>query len=85
MVVDQAGPVSVEGFQVARVVDPVGAGDAFAAGFLSAHLDALGAEQSLERGHALAAMVCLTHGDWEGLPTRRQLEEFLARRGQTRR
>jgi 2-dehydro-3-deoxygluconokinase len=58
------------------VVDEIGAGDAFAAGFLSAHLDGLGAQKCLERAHALAAMVCMTHGDWEGLPTREQLHRF---------
>jgi sugar/nucleoside kinase (ribokinase family) len=36
-------------------------------------------EERLRRGHAAAAHVCLTHGDWEGLPTRRQVERFLAR------
>jgi 2-dehydro-3-deoxygluconokinase len=82
---DEGGAVSRNGFDVGRVVDPIGAGDAFAAGFLSGHVDGLNAEGCLERGHALAAMVCMTHGDWEGLPDRRQLEEFLARRGEARR
>jgi sugar/nucleoside kinase (ribokinase family) len=39
-------------------------------------------EDRLLRGHAVAAIVCTTHGDWEGLPTRGELERFVARRGE---
>jgi 2-dehydro-3-deoxygluconokinase len=67
-------------FEVPRVMDPVGAGDAFDAGFLSADLDGLAAGACLRRGHAVAARVCETLGDWEGLPTRAELEAFLAGR-----
>ena len=51
---------------------------AFAAGFLSAQLNDLDTPASLQRAHALAAMVCLTRGDWEGLPNRAELESFLS-------
>jgi 2-dehydro-3-deoxygluconokinase len=68
-----AGPVEIE-----RVVDPIGAGDGFAAGYLSAEVEGLGLEECLRRGHAVAGMVCLTRGDWEGLPTRGELERFVA-------
>jgi 2-dehydro-3-deoxygluconokinase len=37
------------------VVEPVGAGDAFAAGYLSALLSGTGSRLAMERGHALAA------------------------------
>ncbi|MGI8769778.1 MAG: sugar kinase [Propionibacteriaceae bacterium] len=43
-----------------RVVEPVGAGDAFGAGYLAGSLDGLPAEQRLLRGHRLAA-IALTH------------------------
>ncbi|WP_430592028.1 sugar kinase [Humidisolicoccus flavus] len=39
------------------VVDPVGAGDAFAAGWLASHLAGLSAEQRLHHGHRLASLV----------------------------
>ncbi len=54
-------------------VDPVGAGDAFVAGYLSAHLDGLDLPMRLERGNLLGAAVVASHGDWEGAPRRRDL------------
>ncbi|MED7947637.1 sugar kinase [Streptomyces sp. BE303] len=55
------------------VVDVIGAGDAFVAGYLSAVLDGLTAEQRLHRATATAAFAVATRGDWEGLPTRTDL------------
>ena len=46
-----------------EVVEPVGAGDAFAAGFLAATLDGAGLDLRLAAGHAAAARVLTTHGD----------------------
>ncbi|RRD04699.1 sugar kinase [Arachnia propionica] len=46
-----------------EVVDPVGAGDAFAAGYLAARLEGDGVTKRLERGHALAATVLRRTGD----------------------
>ena len=58
-------------------VDPVGAGDAFAAGYLSAYLDGLDLAGRLQRGNLLGAAVVASHGDWEGAPRRRDLS-FLS-------
>lgn len=55
------------------VRDAIGAGDAFDAGHLSGELDGLPMAGALARGHACAAAVCRTHGDWEGFPLRRDL------------
>ncbi|WCK56569.1 sugar kinase [Aneurinibacillus sp. Ricciae_BoGa-3] len=66
----------VPGFKVDQVIDPVGAGDAFAAGFLSGQLDGLSLEGSLQRGNALGAMATMTYGDVEGLPDRQDLKGF---------
>jgi 2-dehydro-3-deoxygluconokinase len=57
-----------------RVVDVVGAGDAFVAGYLSGLLDRLDEPGRLERGAAVSAFAIGAAGDWEGLPTRRELE-----------
>jgi 2-dehydro-3-deoxygluconokinase len=46
-----------------RVVDPVGAGDAFAAGYLLGLLDDATEAERLQRGHALAARAMSTVGD----------------------
>ena len=47
----------------ARVVDPVGAGDAFAAGYLLGLLDGGTETERLKRGHALAARAMSAVGD----------------------
>ncbi|RSM63981.1 sugar kinase [Actinoplanes sp. ATCC 53533] len=57
------------------VVDTVGAGDAFTAGYLSALLDGLPVGQRLRRGATLGAAAVAAHGDWEGLPTRAELDQ----------
>jgi 2-dehydro-3-deoxygluconokinase len=55
------------------VVDTVGAGDAFVAGFLSGLLDGLDRGARLDRAVTLGAFAVATRGDWEGLPTRDEL------------
>ncbi|MFN3340734.1 MAG: sugar kinase [Dietzia sp.] len=45
------------------VVEPVGAGDAFAAGYLSARRLGKPVDAALRRGHALAAQVLTSHSD----------------------
>lgn len=67
-------------FPIAAMVDPVGAGDAFGAGVLAARRADKDWLTALRWGHALGAMTCQTRGDWEGLPTPRQLDDFLAYR-----
>ncbi|MGH3366356.1 MAG: sugar kinase [Nocardioidaceae bacterium] len=54
-------------------VDPIGAGDAFVAGYLSCLLDGLPLQERLARATTVAAFVVASHGDWEGLPTRTEL------------
>lgn len=54
-------------------VDPVGAGDAFAAGYLSGLLDGLPVPERLHRGTLCGAACVSTLGDWEGLPHRDEL------------
>ncbi|MCT2537020.1 sugar kinase [Aquibacillus koreensis] len=69
----------VEGFPVEQVVDPVGAGDGFAAGFISGMLDNLTIPKAVERGNAVGAMQTLVKGDYEGLPDHEELEAFVNR------
>ncbi|WP_249714984.1 sugar kinase [Rhizomonospora bruguierae] len=55
------------------VVDTVGAGDAFTAGYLSGLLDGLDPADRIERAGTVAAAAVAALGDWEGLPTRSEL------------
>ncbi|UQA98001.1 sugar kinase [Streptomyces halobius] len=56
-----------------RAVDPVGAGDAFVAGYLSALLDGEDLAGRLERAVTTGAFAVASPGDWEGAPTRAEL------------
>ena len=58
------------------VVDPVGAGDAFVAGYLSAVVEGGSVPDRLRTGNACGAAVCAVAGDWEGLPTRAELADL---------
>jgi 2-dehydro-3-deoxygluconokinase len=61
-----------------RVVNPIGAGDAFTAGYLSGLLDGQPPAERLARAIALGASAVASAGDWEGLPTRRELNRLAA-------
>ena len=72
--------VLVEGRTLSRpavpvdVVDTVGAGDAFVAGWLAALLDdPTDVDAMLRNGLACGAWACTVPGDWEGAPRRRDL------------
>ncbi|WP_411721517.1 sugar kinase [Mycetocola sp.] len=55
-------------------IDTVGAGDAFVAGYLSERLAGASVDTRLRTAVAVGAYVCLSPGDWEGLPRRDELE-----------
>ena len=55
------------------VLDTVGAGDAFVAGYLAEFVEGLGAGERLQTAVRTGAFVCLVPGDWEGLPRRDEL------------
>lgn len=76
------GSVAVQADQTFRaptqpitVVDAVGAGDAFVAGYLSEHVSAAAVPECLRLGNILGGAVCQQPGDWEGLPTRAELND----------
>ena len=89
---DGANRVDHRGYDV-EVVDPVGAGDAFVAGFLGgvlrdqtfAELIQLDAparrrviEESLEIANVCGALTCTRHGDTAAMPTIAEVREFLS-------
>lgn len=65
------------GFTVKRVVDPVGAGDAFAAGFLVGLLRNYPLDECARLANAVGAFAVTVTGDIEGLPSNEELAEFL--------
>jgi 2-dehydro-3-deoxygluconokinase len=61
----------------ARQLDPIGAGDAFDAGYLAATLWGWAPEKRLRAANAMGAFCVQNLGDYEGLPSRRELDGFL--------
>ncbi|GAB2879836.1 sugar kinase [Streptomyces mayteni] len=59
------------------VVEPVGAGDAFAAGYLAALLEGRDATARLRLGHLAAAAALRTRADVPTLPSRTELDRLL--------
>ncbi len=60
-----------------RVVDPVGAGDAFCAAWIASVLEGADPMGALRAGNAAGAAVVSTVGDLTGAPTRRELDAIL--------
>jgi 2-dehydro-3-deoxygluconokinase len=61
-----------------QVADPVGAGDAFVAGYLASWLDGADPAAALRTANRAGAFAVAVSGDWEGLPTRAELDAFGA-------
>lgn len=64
-------------FAVDTIVDPVGAGDAFAAGIVCGLLHEWPLDDSARLGAMLGAAAVTVSGDWEALPTGRDPLELL--------
>jgi dehydrogluconokinase len=64
----------VDAYPVARVVDTVGAGDAFAVGVISGLLEHLPLQLAVQRAAWMGARAVQVRGDTEGLPTREALQ-----------
>jgi len=71
-------PVHRPALAVPLMVDPVGAGDAFCAGFIAARLEGAGITTALEMGNACGAAAVSALGDLTGLPERAALLRLLA-------
>lgn len=67
----------VHGYTVDHPVDTVGAGDGYAAGFLSGYLEHLSLTECAQRANAVGAMATLVKGDMEGFPYKDQVEIFM--------
>jgi 5-dehydro-2-deoxygluconokinase len=73
-------PVDVPPFPV-DVLNVLGAGDAFASGFLFGFLNDWPLERAVRMGNACGAIVVTRHGYANFMPTRDEVEEFVASRG----
>ncbi len=69
--------ITVKGVQV-EVLNVLGAGDAFASGFLRGWLNDEGYEQALRYANACGALVVSRHGCTPAMPTCEELDYFLA-------
>jgi 2-dehydro-3-deoxygluconokinase len=70
--------VQAPGIPVATIIDPVGAGDAFCAGFIAGRLDGVDLPDALWMGNACGALAVAAAGDQSGLPDRAELGRLLA-------
>ncbi len=61
-----------------EIVDTVGAGDGFAAGVISGVMEGLPLEKAVQRASAIGTIQIMHVSDNEGLPTREELERFMA-------
>jgi 2-dehydro-3-deoxygluconokinase len=69
----------VEGYIIESPIDTVGAGDGFAAGFLSGILNDYSLKESSRLANAVGAMATLVRGDMEGFPTLCQVDQFMGK------
>lgn len=67
----------VTGYIVEKPEDTVGAGDGFAAGFLSGVLQNFSLRGCGQLANAVGAMATLVRGDMEGFPTLQQVQRFM--------
>jgi fructokinase len=76
---------SLPRFEIDKVVDATGAGDAFLAATLT-HLsespgwlsDEAAVREAVRRGTAAGALACTDYGAMRALPTREELERFMS-------
>jgi 2-dehydro-3-deoxygluconokinase len=71
---------TVPPFTIPRVVDTVGAGDGFDAGFIAGRLLGRDPWQAAELGNVVGAHALMVEGDYEGYPTMAEAEAFVAGR-----
>lgn len=72
--------IYVKGYPIEKVIDSVGAGDGFAAGFLSGILRGVPLKECGELANGVGAMATLVKGDMEGYPLYSQLMEFIGKK-----
>lgn len=79
LISENSQQVWVPGYHVHKLIDTVGAGDGFAAGFLAGFLSNKSMQECGELANGIGAMATLVHGDSEGYPSMNQLLEFTGK------
>ena len=78
-VADKTSGIYINSYRLENPQDTVGAGDGFAAGFLSGMLSKLDFRECAEYANGVGAMAVLVKGDMEGYPTEEQLMAFIGK------
>jgi 5-dehydro-2-deoxygluconokinase len=73
-------PIDVAPFPV-EVLNVLGAGDAFASGFIAGYLEGRPLDRAARMGNACGAIIVTRHGCANFMPTREEVESFVAARG----
>ncbi|SFS99105.1 sugar kinase [Paenibacillus sp. BC26] len=81
VVLENGEAVEVPFYPVDRVIDTVGAGDAFCSAFLAGLLKGMSALESVRLGSISGALVVQMRGDWEALPDWTAVERRLSDKG----
>lgn len=76
-VIENGEAVPVPYFKAERVVDTVGAGDGFCAGFIAGLLKQYSHVEAVRLGNLVGSLVVQAYGDWEGVPTWEQVQAIL--------
>lgn len=77
--VEQGNITPVPYFRAEHIVDTVGAGDGFCAGFLASVVRGLSHEEAVRIGNLIGSMIIQIEGDWQGAPTWEQVQAKLNR------
>jgi sulfofructose kinase len=75
---DDSGPSHQPAFAV-EVIDTTGAGDVFHGAYALALAEGRGVESAMRFASGVAALKCTHHGGRAGIPTRQEVDAFLAR------
>lgn len=77
VIYNQGQQTEIPFVSVEQVIDTVGAGDAFCAGFLAGICKGMSIEEAVRIASISGALAVQTYGDWEALPDWGQVEQQL--------
>lgn len=77
VIYEQGNQTEVPFYPAEKVVDTVGAGDGFCAGFLAGIIKGLSSYEAVRMASINGSLAVQTYGDWEALPEWEQLQQRL--------